>query len=162
MIGHSREGRLWDDLLSLVTALAMSGIMVMFRQYPMAPSLPTAIAACGRATVTCLFLLRDYTKPCTQLPILMAFGLVSSAVGTAFFLLGSRLLRPVETAILSTLETPLAPMWVWRFRGETPGPATVIGGGIVMAAVIWHTLQSAWAAWPCCNAAIRPRQGNPP
>lgn len=39
-------------------------------------------------------------------------------------------------------STPLAPLWVWLVLGETPRQATLIGGGVVMAAVIWHTLQS--------------------
>jgi drug/metabolite transporter (DMT)-like permease len=143
MLGFSQDGGLWGDLLSLVLTLCMAGMMVMFRRYPTVPSLPTAITAFGLATFACLFLTPDLTIAPDQLQVLLAFGLVSSAAGTAFFLMGSRLLRPVETAILSALETPLAPLWVWLFLGDVPGTATFIGGGIVMAAVIWHGLQSA-------------------
>ena len=143
MIGLGTEGGLWGDVLALVLALTMSGVMVLFRQYPQVPSLPTAVLAFGLASVASLFLLQDYGIPVAALPFLAAFGLVNSALGTAFFLLGSRLLRPVETALLGALETPLAPLWVWLLLGETPGNATVVGGGIVMAAVVWHTLQTA-------------------
>lgn len=138
MIGLSSEGGPWGDLLSLVMALCMSGIMVMFHQYPTVPSLPTVISAFGVATLACLFLLQDFAIPYNQLPILAAFGVVSSALGAMFFLLGSRLLRPVETALLGALETPMAPLWVWALFGETPGMATVIGGSLVMAAVLLH------------------------
>jgi drug/metabolite transporter (DMT)-like permease len=60
--------------------------------------------------------------------------------------MGSRLLRPVETAILSALETPLAPVWVWLAFTEAPSLATVIGGTIVVAAVVAHVVLSAKAA----------------
>lgn len=145
MIGLSAEGGVWGDLLALVLALCMSGVMVIMRQYPVIPSLPAAVTAFALAVVLSLILLRDYTVPFAALPLLVPFGLVNSALGTLFFLLGSRLLRPVETALLGALETPLAPLWVWLLLGETPGIATAIGGTIVMVAVIWHTLHSAKA-----------------
>ena len=143
MIGLGDEGGLWGDLLALVLAFTMSVVMVLFRQYPDVPSLPTAVVAFALATAASLFLVQDFTVPVAALPFLAAFGLVNSALGTAFFLLGSRLLRPVETALLGALETPMAPLWVWFLFAETPGTATLIGGGIVMTAVVWHTLQSA-------------------
>jgi drug/metabolite transporter (DMT)-like permease len=143
MIGLSPEGGIWGDLLALVLALTMSGVMVLMRQFPSVPSLPTAVIAFGLSTLACLTLTPDLAIAAAELPFLAAFGLVNSALGTAFFLLGSRLLRPVETAILGALETPLAPLWVWIVLGEIPGLATALGGGIVMAAVIWHTLHSA-------------------
>lgn len=143
MIGLSPEGGIWGDLLALILALTMSGVMVLFREFPTVPSMPTAVTAFGLFTLACLALAPDLAIPVVELPFLAAFGLVNSALGTAFFLLGSRLLRPVETAIPGALETPLAPLWVWVVLGEIPGPATALGGGIVMAAVIWHTLHSA-------------------
>ena len=146
MIGLSPEGGVWGDLLALVLALTMSGVMVAMRQYPEVPSLPVAVTAFALATVASLFLLQDFSLPIAALPFLAAFGLVNSALGTFFFLLGSRLLRPVETALLGALETPMAPLWVWVLFSETPGPATAVGGSIVMAAVVWHTLKSAQPA----------------
>lgn len=143
MIGLSAEGGLWGDLLAFTLALCMSGVMVMMRQYPEIPALPAAVTAFAIAVAASAVLLQDYTVPTATLPFLAAFGLVNSALGTLFFLLGSRLLRPVETALLGALETPMAPLWVWILFGETPGPATVLGGSIVMAAVIWHTLKTA-------------------
>lgn len=143
MIGLSAEGGLWGDLLALVLAVCMSGVMVIMRQYPEIPSLPAAVTAFGIAVAASLVLLQDYAIPVAALPLLAAFGLVNSALGTLFFLLGSRLLRPVETALLGALETPMAPLWVWFLFAETPGPATAIGGSIVMVAVIWHTVQTA-------------------
>jgi drug/metabolite transporter (DMT)-like permease len=145
MIGLSREGGLAGDILSLILAGTMSGVMVLFRQNPTVPSLPTAVTAFGLTVTASLIWTQSLAVPLAALPLLAAYGLVNSALGTAFFLLGSRLLRPVETAIIGALETPLAPLWVWIIFSETPGAATVIGGGIVMVAVVWHVLQSAKA-----------------
>ena len=78
--------------------------------------------------------------PADQIALLAAFGLVNSAIGFSLFLIGSRHLPPVETALLGALEAPVAPLWVWLVFNETPAPATLIGGTMVMAAVVAHIL----------------------
>lgn len=146
MIGLGSEGHWTGDLLSLVLTLTMAGVMVTMRRHPEVPSLPAAVTAFGIAVLGSFVFLPDYSVPLAALPLLAAFGLVNSALGTLFFLLGSRLLRPVETALLGALETPLAPLWVWIFLAETPGLATLAGGTIVMAAVVWHVSRPGGAA----------------
>jgi drug/metabolite transporter (DMT)-like permease len=49
----------------------------------------------------------------------------------------------VETALLTTLEAPLAPFWVWLALGQAPEAASLAGGVIVLAAVIVHVLRQA-------------------
>ena len=39
------------------------------------------------------------------------------------------------------LETVLGPVWVWLVNGEAPSELALLGGTIVIAAVV---LQSAW------------------
>ena len=36
------------------------------------------------------------------------------------------------------LDTPLAPFWVWLAFSEVPPLLTLVGGGVVMAAVLWN------------------------
>ena len=70
---------------------------------------------------------------------LMLFG--ASQTGLAFLLLtvGSRLIPATEAALISVLETPLAPVWVWAAFGEAPTAAAMVGGTIVLGAVVGHT-----------------------
>jgi drug/metabolite transporter (DMT)-like permease len=49
-----------------------------------------------------------------------------------------------EAALLTALDVPLAPLWVWLAFGETPSPYTMAGGTIVLLAVaghIWHEMR---------------------
>jgi drug/metabolite transporter (DMT)-like permease len=78
-----------------------------------------------------------------QLLMLMLFGVVNSAVGLALFTIGARLIPPVETALIGSLDAPLAPLWVWLAFGETPSRSTIVGGTIVFAAVAAHIAGSA-------------------
>ena len=51
-------------------------------------------------------------------------------------MLGSRLLPSAQASLIATLETPLMPFWVWLAFQETPVPRTLVGGTLVMGAVI--------------------------
>jgi len=41
-----------------------------------------------------------------------------------------------QAALIATLETPLMPFWVWLAFQESPAPRALLGGALVMAAVI--------------------------
>ncbi|WP_394842004.1 hypothetical protein LZC95_33625 [Pendulispora brunnea] len=47
-----------------------------------------------------------------------------------------RRLQAAQTALIGALETALAPLWVWLAFGETPQGATMLGGVLVLCAVI--------------------------
>jgi drug/metabolite transporter (DMT)-like permease len=51
----------------------------------------------------------------------------------------------VEAALLILLEPVLNPVWTFLFTGERPGPWAVAGGGIILAATAWRTVQPALA-----------------
>ena len=69
---------------------------------------------------------------------LVLFGLLNASAGLTLFALGSKRLPAVETALISTLDTPLAPLWVWIAFNEVAGSQTVTGGLLVLFAVILH------------------------
>jgi len=50
---------------------------------------------------------------------------------------GARRLPAGETALLSTLEMPLAPILALIVLSETPSSTTIRGGLIVSLAVLW-------------------------
>ncbi len=45
-----------------------------------------------------------------------------------------------EISLLSLLEVLLGPLWVWLAVGEVPASATLVGGAVVLAALIFNEL----------------------
>jgi drug/metabolite transporter (DMT)-like permease len=101
---------------SMVAAAAMSNILGSVISIPFAH---------GIAGITGFDLL-----------ILAMFGCFQVAIGLTLFFLGSRLLPSGQAALISTLETPLMPFWIWVAFGEVPTLRVLIGGALVMGAVI--------------------------
>ena len=62
----------------------------------------------------------------------LSFGLIT---------LGPRTVPAPEVALLLLLETALGPLWVWLVVNEVPNETTIIGGVVVISAVV---LQSVW------------------
>jgi drug/metabolite transporter (DMT)-like permease len=68
--------------------------------------------------------------------ILAMFGFFQVALGLTLFVLGSRLLPSGQASLIATLETPLMPFWVWLAFQEIPSGRALIGGALVMGAVL--------------------------
>ena len=61
-------------------------------------------------------------------------------VGLALLTIGARLIPPAEVALISLIEIVLGPLWVWLAYDERPTTATLVGGLVVVAAVLIQTL----------------------
>jgi drug/metabolite transporter (DMT)-like permease len=71
-----------------------------------------------------------------DLGILAMFGLFQVGLGLTFFTIGSRHLPSGQSSLIGTLETPLMAFWVYLGFGEIPSQRALIGGALVMGAVI--------------------------
>ena len=66
------------------------------------------------------------------------FGTCQLGLGLVLLTFGMRRVPATRAALISLLDAPLAPLWVWLAFRELPPVATLIGGGIVAAAVLWN------------------------
>lgn len=73
----------------------------------------------------------------TDAILLLAFG-CSFAVASVMWTEGSRLIPAAEAGLLGSAEVPFATMFGWLLLSEAPPFATLTGGAIVLAAVLWH------------------------
>jgi drug/metabolite transporter (DMT)-like permease len=76
-----------------------------------------------------------------DLPYLVLFGTVQFGLGLLLLTLGTRLISATQSALIGSLETPLAPLWAWLAFGEIASLMTCVGGAIVLATVAADLLQ---------------------
>jgi EamA-like transporter family. len=76
-----------------------------------------------------------------DLGFLVLMGVGQMGLGLAFLTVGARLIPAAEVALITLLEVVLGPLWVWIAISETPVLATLIGGVVVIVAVLIQTTQ---------------------
>lgn len=70
-------------------------------------------------------------------------GFVQVGLGLILFTAGSRHVPAAEITLLSLTEVVLGPIWVWLGVGEEPSQLTLLGGAIVLAAIIAQAIYGA-------------------
>ena len=76
--------------------------------------------------------------------IVLYLGVFQIGVAYTFFTLGmARGVRSLDASIVGYIEPVLNPVWVFIFLGERPSGWALIGGSIIIAAVVAHTI---WGA----------------
>jgi drug/metabolite transporter (DMT)-like permease len=71
-----------------------------------------------------------------DLVLFATLGVFQIGLGLIFLTIGGRLIPAGEVALITLLEIVLGPLWVWAFLAERPATATLVGGVIVLAAVL--------------------------
>jgi len=140
MVGVGEAGGLFGDLMALLMTFCIALTTVLVRRYPEQPVLISAGLAAFLSALVALPFASPFTASGHDIAIVTSFGVAGFALGIGLLLHGAKLLPPVETALIGALDAPLAPLWVWLFLGERLDRATVIGGTVVMAAVVFHVL----------------------
>jgi drug/metabolite transporter (DMT)-like permease len=142
MVGGPGSGGVLGVGVSLVMTLAFAATIVITRhrrEVSMAPAI-------------CLsqFLVFVAVAPFTHpgavtahdLTFLVLLGVGQVGLGLAFLTVGARLIPAAEVALITLLEIVLGPLWVWIVHGERPALIALVGGVVVIFAVVLQATQS--------------------
>jgi drug/metabolite transporter (DMT)-like permease len=73
-----------------------------------------------------------------DIAILATLGFFQLGFPCMLMVSASRALSAPEIALLALLEVLLGPIWAWLGAGEVPAQATLIGGGVVLFALVFN------------------------
>jgi drug/metabolite transporter (DMT)-like permease len=74
------------------------------------------------------------------LGLLALFGVFQFALPYVLFGWGLKHVRAEEAGVLALVEPMLNPVWTYLSHGEKPSGWTLLGGAILLAALLWQTL----------------------
>lgn len=72
--------------------------------------------------------------------LLAVLGFFQLGLPCLLMVKATKSLSAPEVALLSLLEVLLGPLWTWLGAGEVPAPETLLGGGVVMAALVLNEI----------------------
>lgn len=68
--------------------------------------------------------------------VVVGISILSTIIPVATFLAGLKLIGPNKASLLSTLEPVVTVVLAYVFLGEVIGPVMLVGGGLILAAVV--------------------------
>lgn len=130
------HGQIAGDALAFAMATLMALVIVLIRRKQGVNMVP---AVCGSALL-CALIVAPFASPlqvdAADMGLLALFGVSQFGLGLLLLAFGTPLVSATRGALLGVLQTPLGTLWVWLAFAEQPGIATLIGGAIVLAAVV--------------------------
>jgi len=138
--GSLGQGRLFGDALAVGMMVAFATMIVIARARPDMPVAPPNILAVAmNFVVTAPFASFAAVAP-RDWGLLAAFGFTNFVLAGMLFLAGSRRIPAAESALIVALDLVFGPSVVWAAFGEAPTREGLIGGAIVLAAVVGHVV----------------------
>jgi drug/metabolite transporter (DMT)-like permease len=138
MVGGPSHPGVAGTTLSLLMAASFAGTIVITRHHREVSMAP---ATC-LSQVLVFLAAAPFASPgdvgSADFGLLAGLGVGQIGLGLILLTIGARLIPAAEVALITLLEVVLGPLWVWIALSEQPGVATLVGGAIVLAAVVFQ------------------------
>lgn len=130
---------LLGDSLAVLMIFLQAIAMVLVRVFKDTPVIFAAAMGGFQVCVISLIFSDPFDVSFHDAMLLTAFGL---SFATAIILLteGLKLITATKAGLLGTVEVPIAIFLAWVFLAEVPPFTSFVGGLLILAAVVWHTV----------------------
>lgn len=129
---------------ALASAAGFSAFTLTLRRARLSDMTPAVlIGACLAILVAALVIWgrgESYALPTRAVALSTLMGAITITGGMALFTNGARVIPAAESGLLCLIEVMLAPVWVWIFWDEPTSRNTLIGGAVLLAAIVLNTL----------------------
>ena len=131
------SGSSYGNLMAFLCAIGFSGYTIVLRRNRSTEMLPALILS-NLIIMGIVLMLRwdNISIPWSDLILCFVLGGLLSATVNTLFVIASKHLFAAELTLFMLLEFTLGPIWVWIFVNEVPTNWTLIGGIIVILAVL--------------------------
>ena len=141
MIGDSfGTGSLKGYLSALTIPINFSVLILIIRKYPKVDMIPAIFYAGILSCLYGLLLLENFAISTKDIWLAFLLGVPQLAFGFIFITIGSRTTPAVMVGLLMLMESIFAPIWVWLFYNEIPPISVLVGGMIILSAVVMKSL----------------------
>ena len=142
MIGEGfTVGSAYGNVMAVLATLCFAIYAVLVRRYRQIDMLP-AILISTFIIMAVVALMRQGELEISRQGLLLCllWGGVMSGFTSAVFIFASRHVVAAELTLFMLLEFALDPVWVWLFINEIPSRWTLVGGVLVISALVGRSL----------------------
>lgn len=134
------SGVMIGNVAALLSAFGFATFTVALRWRRIEDSFPATVLGGIFASLVAAMMAgltgQELLLPVPDLLWCALMGMGTLAGGMILYTLGSRVVPSAELTLLSNVEVMLAPVWVWLVMGETASAGTLLGGAILLTAIV--------------------------
>ena len=140
MIGDSiLSGSLLGNIIALAIPINFSILVIIIRKNKNLDMVPAIFYSGIFSLIYGLILSESYTFSYHDIKMGFLLGVPQLAFGFICITIGSRTTASTTVGLLMLTETLFAPVWVWLFLNEIPPISVLIGGAIIISAIILNS-----------------------
>jgi DME family drug/metabolite transporter len=148
--GLSAQSQFVGNILGLCSGVSLGGYILLLRHRKAAQQNPASSVFYGNIFAILVMLPFIIPNPSdwSTKDIIAVIILGVFQIGLAYFLFTYGVthgVRSLDASIIGFLEPLLNPIWVFLLLGEKPSNWAILGGLIIISAIVFHTLKNARA-----------------
>ena len=127
----------WGNIVALASALAFASLVIFLRKERTGSPINSVIL--GNIIVGIAgapFLLRAPLHQARALWLVLVLGVLQLGLSYALYAEAIKHVTALEAMLIPLIEPVLNPVWVMLALGERPGPWAIVGGALVLGAVL--------------------------
>jgi len=141
MVGNSLSpGQLSGNLVAFIMPSSFAVLIIIVRKYPNVDMLPLQLFAGIVAMLIGYFVSTKISISINDIFLAFIAGFFQVGLGFVFITIGAKKTLSATVGILMMTEAVFGPIWAWMFLEEIPQFIELIGGSIIIIAVLIQIL----------------------
>ena len=137
MLGGSvSPGQMTGNIVAFIMPISFAILIIIVRKFPEVDMIPLQLVAGIFAAIIGLFLSPSIIVSSKDIFLGFLAGFFQVGFGFIFITIGARSTPSAFVGIIMLTEAVLGPLWAWMFVNENPPISVLIGGSIVISAVV--------------------------
>tara|TARA_B100001996_G_scaffold381862_1_gene372238 strand:- start:38 stop:907 length:870 start_codon:yes stop_codon:yes gene_type:complete len=137
MVGSSlSSGQFLGNLVAFIMPSSFAVLIIIVRKYPNVDMVPLQLFAGIVAALIGYFISTKIIISANDLFLAFIAGFFQVGLGFIFITIGAKKTLSAMVGILMMTEAVFGPLWAWIFLGENPQFIALIGGSIIIIAVL--------------------------
>ena len=137
MLGSSvSPGQMTGNLVAFIMPISFAILILIVRKFPEVDMIPLQLVAGIFATLIGLAMSPTIIISSNDIFLGFLAGFFQVGFGFIFITIGARSTPSAFVGIIMLTEAVLGPLWAWLFVNENPPISVLIGGSIVITAVV--------------------------
>ena len=143
MLGGSvSPGQMTGNIVAFIMPISFAILIIIVRKFPEVDMIPLQLVAGIFAAIIGLLLSPSIMVSSKDIFLGFLAGFFQVGFGFIFITIGARSTPSAFVGIIMLTEAVLGPLWAWMFVNENPPISVLIGGSIVISAVVIQFLNN--------------------